>query len=385
MHERLDYEFITDWNSLPNRAFFTSTLSNSLLAGRRFFKILQETLNQAEVYYLGLYSRGQLVALVCVTEVTTRIGPLRIKTAICGNSVVSSDSAIFTLKGVKRETIITDVLRAVNEAMNERKVDIVIMKEMVASDSAMESVRYFKVPLEPVLGMEVSRWSTFEQYLGDMKSHYRGLISRATREREERDIQLVKEVDIRPIIDNLYQLFRTVALKPVIDAVSKTDTSSNRLATRLTNLPRRAFNVLDKSFFVQLQQEFPEQTDIITIRDKDELIGCTINLQDNDVFHSIYIGLKRNNYTPYIYRSLLAAKVQHAIQRGVRLMHFGRTCLESKANLGAVPLPEACYCNVRWALLNSAAGLAASEARTRQGAFVARNVFKQALAQTQVA
>lgn len=368
--------------SLRFARFGTDTRESPLLASPQFFELLSASLSNADLYYVYFTSGSTPLGFAFVTESSVRLGPLTLRAAICGNPIISSDSAIVTLGSVDRSKLLPSILHALDRTLFARGVRAIVLKEIAAPESTLLQARYFKLPLEPALGIPVEGWNSFSQYTGSLTSHYRGLINRADRELNSRGIVSVVEDSLEPIAEDLYLLYSQVAHEVPTNERTPTSPVADRLATWLTNLPRRFVRLLRKDFFLRLKTLFPAESDVITLRNPSgELIASTANLQVGEVFHSIYIGMRRTiTETPFVYRHLLAIKMKHAIERKARLMQLGRTCAKTKAELGAVAMPEGMYCHIQFRPLNLVLARAAASLRARQTPFTGRAVFRVAKA-----
>ena len=321
----LDYRIITEPAELPECDVQTGALRNSLLAGRHFFTVMQGGIDGDCTYYIVLYSGDRIAAKVCVTEITVAIGVSRARFAICGNPIVSADCAIFTSVDFDREPILPLVLRSITAIMDRRNVHALLLREIDAPEHLLHAQDFFRLPLEPVLALHVDAWRSFSDYTLSMRAHYRGLLRRADRELSDQGFSLKCEHEPVPLATDLYDLLTTVSNHPAESMVSKNSGAwADKIVSMLTNLPRRRL-MIRPEFFSLLHQELPQETDVITLRQDNRIIGFTINLHDGDIFHSIYIGIKRDSHTPFVYRKLLGAKIERAFERGARLIHFGRT------------------------------------------------------------
>lgn len=374
----LSYEILEPPVGVPGRSWRTAMLEDSLLATGRFASVIKVAFPKSRVFHVVMRSSGQPVALSCVTLLPVRLGPIRVELAVCGNPMISSDSAIFTASDVNREELLPSALQTLNAALDNEGIPLVLLREIVADDETLAPSGYWRLPIQPVLGIATDRWNSFEEYLDDMKSHYRGLVRRAFRELGQEEIVVQKEADVRPIARRLYELYRIVASESTTQDRLYADppTWADKLASYLTNMPRRHLRAVHQDFFVALKETFPQDTDIVTLRRGEAIIGCTLNLHDRTVLHSIYMGMQRDRDTPFLYRALLAAKMQRAIERRVRLVHFGRICLVTKADFGATALPEALCCRLGPAALNTGLAFIARLVQRGQTPFVPRSVFK---------
>lgn len=164
-------------------------------------------------------------------------------------------------------------------------------------------------------------------------------------------ITFEKVNNIESIADDLRKLMMLTARRPIRKGSSK-EVFADKLARIAIELPRHSLESIDKEFFVSLKRLFPQNTSTVIAKQAGELIGFTMNFLDGADYHSIKLSMVRDSIPEYIYRALLSEKVSDAINQGAKLIHFGRTCLETKSDFGAREIADSCYLRVRSFPLN---------------------------------
>ncbi len=371
----LDYQIIEDPSDLPQGEYGTDLLKNSVLASRAFFTILKMGLTGFRTYYLVVYVHQCPAALVCINETEKRLAGLTFRFLMCGNPVVSADSAIFTRSDFSRREVLPIALEALEDIAKKRRASVVFLKEMSFQYNALFSPLFFKTPVEPVLGLSIRNWGSLEDYLASMKSKYRKRILDARNMLLDLGATIQAEHNLDDSLDELVTLFNSFVYSARPDIAPNTPRIS-KFVSWVTNFPRKRVTVMTRDVFQLLHKTFPSELDITTIRLKGRMIGMTMNLKDGPIFYSMYTAMERNDLTPYIYRTLLSAKVSNAITAGCTYMHFGRTGQVSKADCGAKELNEGCYGKVSPVWLNHLVLPIVSWINVRQPVFTPRNVFK---------
>ena len=375
---KIEYNIVKQPEDLPEVDYETAYLRNSLFSGRRFFRVMKQSIDSDDLYQIVFYQNGEPIASVCVTELLMKVGRTNVRVAICGNPLISCDCAIFTSTTVNRHLVLPIIRNLLTDALNKRRVQIVLLKEMCESDHAIGHTNYFSLPLDPILVLDIHKWDNFDEYICSMRSHYRGLIKKSFRNFEEKDIIVREEQHTHDVNDELYKLYNDVVHNPRPIRFHKAIFNANTFASFLTDLPRKfPSNMLKKEFFTVLKEEFPKEVDITTLIKSGEIVGATINIQDSDMFHSVYIGLRRDIANrAVLYRGLLATKIKHAFDRELPTIHFGRTSTDTKSDFGAIEMPENCYMKIKCSRLNKVMGLALKRIKAKQS-FNARNVFNR--------
>jgi predicted N-acyltransferase len=108
-------------------------------------------------------------------------------------------------------------------------------------------------------------------------------------------------------------------------------------------------------FFVELQKRMGDDC-IITALEKDGRIdGFAVSLKNGDDCVGYYLGYDKSVAAP-LYLRLLLAMLERAFEWGSRHLSLGRTCEDTKARLGAVPVSTQLWLKHRTPPMNWAVG-----------------------------
>lgn len=108
-------------------------------------------------------------------------------------------------------------------------------------------------------------------------------------------------------------------------------------------------------FFVELQRRLGDEC-VITALEKDNRIdGFAVSLKNGDDCVGYYLGYDKAVSAP-LYLRLLLAMLERAFDWGSRRLSLGRTCEDTKARLGAVPVSTQLWLKHRTPPMNWAVG-----------------------------
>lgn len=191
------------------------------------------------------------------------------------------------------------------------------------------------------------RWSSFEAYLLDMRSHYRYRLGKAIRKFSE--IRQILLTDNSLFDDSLYRLYENVY---------------NKSEFKLEKLP------LD--FF----REFPSR--IIAFYLEDRPVAFVQLAENGQELAFLFGGMDYSMNMGYdIYTNMLLAIVRYGIENGFKAVELGQTAEDTKQKLGGDPIIKYMYVNHSSRLINLLVkrGINILSYKPREFSF---NVFKEA-------
>ncbi|ABR49616.1 hypothetical protein Amet_3488 [Alkaliphilus metalliredigens QYMF] len=179
----------------------------------------------------------------------------------------------------------------------------------------LNSQDHFKFPKGhtlPTYQMQI-KWSTFHEYLLDMRSHYRYRIKKAMKRFET---VVVAELEDQSLFDEeLYSLYEAVY---------------ENSKEKLEKLP------------IEFFRDFPSK--IITFTANEETIGFVQLVVRQESLLFIFGGFKHSlNHKYDLYMNMLLYIVDYGIKNGFQSIDFGQTAEETKTKIGAIPHEKRMY------------------------------------------
>lgn len=193
--------------------------------------------------------------------------------------------------------------------------DIPISKNLEKEGITNSKFKAFNV--EPLMVLHIEEeWNDFSDYLGALTSKYRVRAKRALKKSAHLLIKEVGIEEIRSRVDEYYPLYMEVY---------------EGLDFSLFELPR--------DYFVSLKEHLGEDFLFYIVEDTEgKLVGFYTLIHNRGELHAHFLGYdKLSNRETQLYLTMLYKMISYGINKGFTLVDFGRTALEIKSSVGAVP------------------------------------------------
>lgn len=210
----------------------------------------------------------------------------------------------------------------------------VIVKDLFPQASAttrtLIEAGYYQLPTDPQFGMDLpAHWTTFDDYLADLKSKYRVRYRRARRQLVGLRRRVLSVAEVDRYRERIYALYQTTSAGSNFNAVSLTPAY---------------FAWLAGTEGASLQGYFGAAG---------ELVGFTSTVANGETLHAHFIGLETAyKASHYLYHNLLFDLLDDAIAGRFRRLDYGRTAAEIKTSVGAAAERPACLLRARSGLIN---------------------------------
>lgn len=215
------------------------------------------------------------------------------------------------------------------------QTDLALVKDLSAAHAGVEALRRFSYrPLETEPNMVLAinpAWANHDAYLAALDSKYRKKAKDQHTKITAAGFTIETLTDIAPHAARLHELYLAV---------------QSNAAVRLVTLR--------PTFFTELAKAAGERFRCTVVRRGDEIIGFVTCIRDGDTAIGYYIGFDRAAAAGGlpIYLRLLHATIADAIFWRCSRLSLGRTALEPKASLGALPEPMTVWIRHRVPALN---------------------------------
>jgi hypothetical protein len=178
----------------------------------------------------------------------------------------------------------------------------------------------FQIDPNMILSLHPS-WTSFEDYLGAMRSKYRIRMKNAIKKFDPVHKRVLSLDDVRRYNDDMYHLYCDI-------------------------LSGSGF-VLIKSqqdYFKLLKEAFQDEIQVVGYFLKDELVAFYTWTIDGDRMDSHFIGVSSQYNLKYqLYLNILLDLVRDAISNRAQQLLYFRTALEIKSSVGAIPYDMTVY------------------------------------------
>ena len=257
--------------------------------------------------------------------------PLRSKVLVLGQLLTSADYGQDGLDRLSPQEA-AQLLPAVAETLMHQGGGhrAVLLKDLYPTNSpytaALERKHFTLLPTDPCMLLSL-RWPDLDAYLADLSSKYRVRYRRARTKLEGIERRRLSAREVNDRLDRIYALYRI---------------TSRGAAVNLTELTPDYFHWLGRRATVHGY-----------FAAADKLIGFTTALSNGPVYQAHYLGLEESyKRSHHLYHNMLFDLLGDALTGGFTTLDYGRTALEIKSSVGAVPRYYATLLRLRSPLLN---------------------------------
>ncbi|HXH19047.1 MAG TPA: hypothetical protein VNJ07_08175, partial [Chitinophagales bacterium] len=266
------------------------------------------------------------------------VNKISLNILVSGNAFVTGEYGFYIVPEAKADF---SLLLAIQEGMekiiseNEKKISGILVKDFYGnSKSSVEELKHagfleFRVNPNMILSIKPD-WKSFDDYLGSMASKYRTRMKKALKRAEPLTIREMNADELRQCLPQLSSLYDEVV-----------DEAAFKLAK------------LKIEYIVRLKKELGEKFGVIGFFRNDEPVTfISYYLHENDLVAG-YMGMRRAlNHEYDLYLNVLLRLAETGIRRKMMQVVYGRTAMEIKSSVGAVPHPMYLYVKHRSPLVN---------------------------------
>ena len=324
-------ELPAQWNEVAQSSIFLQT---------DFLRALEESRpTNLTISYVGIFQDTELVAVAFIQQIDlnqletfgVRDSGLKIiirdflfknyagKLLIVGNNMLTGQHAIACRPDISQASILTYLKERVCKEYSEQHLEI--FKDFpeeelpnFADSSFDKSLRFTS---QPSMFLTLSEdWKKEKDYVDALSKKYRDQYKRARKKAEGIEKRQLELPEILELESRIYDLYAHVA----------------------RNAPFNTF-FLAKNHFSSLKKNMGESFRFFAYFEEGKLIGFNTLFQHDELLETYFLG-----YDPSIqkekmlYLNMLYDMVGCAIVNGFKHIQFGRTAMEIKSSIGAIPV-----------------------------------------------
>ena len=282
---------------------------------------------------------GQILRKI-MAPMTQSAAGLRERMLVAGNLLSWGFHGVAFAQGVRPEDIWPAIAEALYRIRRAERLggqtDLVMVKDLTLKQTGLESLRTFSYrPLETEPNMVLSlnsAWRTHDDYLSALDAKYRRKMKDIVKKLTGAGCTVEKlEGNLSAHSDRLHELYLAV---------------QSNAAVRLVTVPATYLPALANAIGACFR--------CTVIRRGGQIIGFVSSVKDGDTAIGYYIGFDREAAAEGlpVYLRLLHATIDDAIAWGCTRLSLGRTALEPKAGLGALPEPMTVWLRHRIPVVN---------------------------------
>ena len=269
---------------------------------------------------------GHLAATICRR---------RVRLLLCGNVFSWGRHGLAATERPSLEpwSVVVEALERIDRAENpSRRADCIVIKDLPGeapgAAAALGSLGFVPMPTEPDMVLELPvTWASFDDYLASLKTRYRRSVLRVARRIDGAGytVERLPGAAVERYQDRLQALYRQV---------------HDAARLRLARAPA--------SYLPALARIAGDRLRCTVVRRGSELAAFVTTLRDGDTAVGYHLGFDRRLAACLpLYPRLLHATLADALALGCRRLSLGRTALDSKARLGASPVPLTVWLRLR--------------------------------------
>lgn len=323
-------ELPQDWNEVAKASLFLQSSFLNALESSTPFNISHQ--------YIGIFMAKKLCAVALIQQIDLKqldtfgvrdsgikmlirnflFKKFASKLVLVGNNLITGQHAIAYKPGIELSEILTYIKSKVIPIYTENHIQI--FKDFPESQLPKFDSILFKSFLrftsQPSMCLHTkSTWLNEDDYILSLTKKYRDQYKRARKKAEGITKRQLDAVEINALQDEIHELYTHVA-------------------------KNASFNTffLTKNHFFELKSKMGEKFRFFAYFDQEELIGFNTLFQHEKVLETYFLG-----YNPKIqkdkllYLNMLYDMVGCAIVNGFTTINFGRTAMEIKSSVGAIP------------------------------------------------
>ena len=249
---------------------------------------------------------------------------------INGNGLVSGEHGLAIAKGVDPKLAVHGLADATYRIRRAEKlhggIASVLIKDFFGTSRAyadeLSRFGYHPFEVDPNMVVEIDpSWKKFDDYLAAFSAKYRRKAKDARKKAKKLQARRLTTAEVVKLGGKLHELYLAVHEKAKF---------------RLANP--------GPDYFPTLAEALGDDFVLRVWALDDQLVGCSAALGRGEQFEAHMVGLDYDHNVEHgIYQNALYDFVGDAIARGARELSMGRTALEIKSSIGAVPRPMTCF------------------------------------------
>ena len=260
---------------------------------------------------------------------TDRMGA---RVLICGSAFLSGEHGFAFADDLKAADVfqgLADVLYRIRRADKLfGQVGGVLVKDFFAeSDAARHAEEltkfgYRSFAVDPTMVVPIRpEWESFEDYVGSMTKKYRGRVKSVRKKGAKLRSARLSLDEIASSGRRIHELLEAVAQKAKF---------------RIVDHPPK--------YFYAMKEALGDDFEVTGYFLEDRMVGFTSTFVSGGDLEGHYLGLDyAHNREHAVYQNILLDDVAEGIARRSQQVWLGRTALEIKSSIGAVPRPLSCY------------------------------------------
>jgi predicted N-acyltransferase len=343
--KELHFKIYTLVSELPNT--WDNVAESNIFLQTSYLNVLEQSAPvNMQCFYIGIYENDTLIGVSLAQYLDTNkldsFGERDkcVRTAIrnfmfknfashvlfLGNNMITGQNGYAFSKEIDFETISSILLQSATEITSYFKnkgikIHLVSFKDFY-DECANELVKYkfsniFEFNVQPNMIFYLNgKWKSNEEYIGSLSKKYRDQYKRAHKKFDGIAVKNLTLKEIKQHESTIYDLYHYVAV----------------------NAPFNTF-FLAKNHFSTMKKQCSERFLLFGYFLNDKLVGFHTLLLNGSVLETYFLGYDQKvQKENMLYLNMLYNMTNFGIEHGFDKIIFGRTALEIKSSIGAIPV-----------------------------------------------
>jgi hypothetical protein len=280
---------------------------------------------------------------------------------VCGNMCISGDYGVYIRPGLENMAgdFLMMALETAQADLNRNgKVVAMVVKDFLPEKDyfgkTLKSKKFNALVMDPIMEMSIPNgWSDFGDYLDAISAKYRQRYLQASKKLMDTELRTLSTSEIERETDRINDLYHQVQAKSPVQLIKP-----------------------DAAYLLQLANQLQEKVTFRAIYKDGKMIAFLTGINAGDHYEAHHIGIDYAfNKSHALYLNILYLYIQLALEHKAQKLSFGRTALEMKTTVGAVPVQCNAYLKLSNTLLNGMACHLLPEESSDK--WIPRNPFKR--------
>lgn len=333
MHFKIYYSITeieeSKWDSIVSK--------NRIICSYRFLLAVEKSnINDCNFFYPVVYENNQILAHACTYSITTDLDTLtkgitkkiirfirffwknflKIKFLECGTPIAIGNTISF-LEDTNKRMVLNLLVDCIERIAELKKIKFILFRDFYENDinlfNNLINKRYKKIYNLPNTILNL-HWMSFNEYLDNLRSHYRYKINKNLKIAEQKGITVEVCDEFSNLAEQLQSLWYNVYI----------------------NAKEYKREILTKEFFENMDMYLGKKSKVILIKNDFQIVGFALLLSDEDTLRFMFSGIDYNFNKEYsIYFLSLYYIIIQAIDEGKKEIELGLTTYIPKINIGA--------------------------------------------------
>lgn len=340
--KNLRYSIYDSIERVPEKYWSQIKSDSSITLGSAFWRTIENSeLVDVDCNYIVFYDRSLTVAVIpcCVIRTDLAIfssrwlknilafvrrfipGFFTLKILECGSPVTINTPQFIKADEIPTVLFLKKLKSALTKLGRKKGCLIIVVRDFEDGHdtdifrSELKQLGFAWVPSLPNTYLDI-KWSSVDEYLSSMRSHYRYKLLKHLAKVDESSLQYELVEDFSDLSDELCRQWHVVH----------------------ENARELVREVLTPEFYSEISRNMGEHSKVMLFYSKGSLIAHVLLLEDNDILRWLYIG-RNQSQKDSLYFYIVHKIIETAITMGVSKLEMGLTTYPIKQDFGAKLVP----------------------------------------------